>query len=94
MNAVWQVLATALWLYWLVFIARLIWDLVQMFARQWRPSGPLLLVAETVYTLTDPPLKLLRRIIPPLRIGGVQFDIAFLIILIGLNFAISLVQRL
>ncbi len=94
MNAVWQVLATALWLYWLVFIARLILDLVQMFARQWRPSGPLLLVAETVYTLTDPPLRLLRRIIPPLRIGGVQFDIAFLIILIGLNFAISLVQRL
>jgi len=94
MNAVWQILATALWLYWLVFIARLILDLVQMFARQWRPSGPLLLVAETVYTLTDPPLKLLRRIIPPLRIGGVQFDIAFLIILIGLNFAISLVQRL
>ena len=77
MNAVWQILATALWLYWLVFIARLILDLVQMFARQWRPSGPLLLVAETVYTLTDPPLKLLRRIIPPLRIGGVQFDIAF-----------------
>jgi YggT family protein len=65
-------------------------DLVQVFARDWRPSGILLLVAETIYTLTDPPLRLLRRIIPPVRIGSVQFDLAFLVLLIALQILINL----
>ncbi len=89
MSAVGQVLATALWLYWLVMIGRLIFDLVQVFAREWRPSGFLLLVAETIYTVTDPPLRLLRRVIPPIRIGSVQFDLAFLILLIALQILIN-----
>jgi YggT family protein len=90
MSAVGQVLATLLWLYWLVMIGRLVLDLVQVFARDWRPSGILLLVAETIYTLTDPPLRLLRRIIPPVRIGSVQFDLAFLVLLIALQILINL----
>ncbi len=89
MSAVGQVLATVLWLYWLVMIGRLIFDLVQVFAREWRPSGFLLLVAETIYTVTDPPLRLLRRVIPPIRIGSVQFDLAFLILLIALQILIN-----
>lgn len=89
MSAVGQVLATALWLYWLVMIARLILDLVQVFAREWRPSGPLLVLAELVYTITDPPLRLLRRVIPPIRVGSVQFDLAFLIMLIALQILIN-----
>jgi YggT family protein len=90
MSAVGQVLATLLWLYWLVMIGRLVLDLVQVFARDWRPSGVLLLIAETIYTVTDPPLRLLRRIIPPVRIGSVQFDLAFLILLIALQIMINL----
>jgi YggT family protein len=90
MSAVGQVLATVLWLYWIVLIGRLVIDLVQVFARSWTPRGPLLLVAEAVYTLTDPPLNLLRRVIPPVRLGSVQFDLAFLILLIGLQILISL----
>jgi len=66
-----QVLATFLWLYWLILIGRLILDFVQIFARSWQPRGPLLIVAEFIYTVTDPPLRLLRKIIPPLRLGGV-----------------------
>ena len=89
MSAVGQVLATLLWLYWLVMIGRLVLDLVQAFARDWRPTGVLLLVAEAIYTLTDPPLRLLRRIIPPIRIGSVQFDLAFLILLIALQILIN-----
>jgi YggT family protein len=89
MSALGQVLATALWLYWLVLIARLVFDLVQVFARDWRPRGFLLLVAEAAYTVTDPPLRLLRRIIPPIRLGQVQFDLAFLILLIGLQILIN-----
>ena len=94
MTAVGQVLATALWLYWLVLIGRLVFDFVQVFARNWHPRGPLLLIAEAIYTITDPPLRLLRRVIPPLRIGSVQFDLAFLILLIGLQILINLALML
>ena len=94
MSAVGEILATILWLYWLVFIGRLIFDFVQVFARSWRPSGILLLSAEAIYTVTDPPLRLLRRVIPPLRIGGMQFDLAFLIMLIGLQILISVAMNL
>ena len=89
MSVVGQVLATALWLYWLVLIARLIFDFVQVFARSWEPRGLLLIVAEAIYTLTDPPLRLLRRVIPPLRLGGISFDLAFLVLLIGLQLLIQ-----
>ena len=94
MSAVGEILATILWLYWLVFIGRLIFDFVQVFARSWRPSGILLLIAEAIYTVTDPPLRLLRRVIPPLRSGGMQFDLAFLIMLIGLQILISVAMNL
>lgn len=88
MSAVGQILATALWLYWLVLIARLVFDFVQIFARQWRPTGIILVIAEAIYSITDPPLRLLRRVIPPLRLGGVQFDLAFLVLLIGIQLLI------
>jgi YggT family protein len=91
MAVIGQALATVLWLYWLVFIARLILDFVQMFARSWRPRGPILIIAEGVYTITDPPLRAIRRVIPPLRLGTVQLDLAFLIVLIGLQLLINLV---
>lgn len=94
MSAVGQILATALWLYWLVFIARLIFDFIQIFARNWRPTGVVLVIAEGIYSVTDPPLRLLRRVIPPLRLGGVQFDLAFLIMLIGLQILISVALAL
>ncbi len=90
MSAVGEVLATVLWLFWLVVIARLVLDLVQAFARGWRPRGIVLVLAETVYTVTDPPVRLLRRIIPPIRVGGMQFDLAFLVLLIALQVLINL----
>jgi YggT family protein len=75
-------------LYWVVLvfllllIGRLILDWIQVFAREWRPRGPVLVVAELIYTATDPPLKLLRRLIPPLRLGSVQLDLAFFILFV------------
>ncbi len=89
MSAVGQVLATALWLYWLLMIGRLVFDLVQVFARDWRPSGVILLIAETIYTATDPPLRVVRRVVPPVRLGSVQFDLAFIIVLIALQILIN-----
>ena len=94
MAAVGQVLATLLWIYWLILIGRLVLDFVQIFARGWQPRGPLLLLAEAIYTVTDPPLRLLRRVIPPLRLGGVQFDLAFLILIIAVQILINVALAL
>ena len=94
MSAVWQILGTVLWLYWLTFIARLILDLVQAFSRSWRPTGFILVITEFVFTITDPPLRFLRRFIKPIRLGNFSFDLAFLIVLVALNILIGVVQGL
>jgi YggT family protein len=69
-----------------VFIAlmwvRFIVDWVMVFARQWQPTGPLLLLLETVYSITDPPIKALRKVIPPLRLGNFALDLSFLLVLV------------
>lgn len=69
--------------YFFVLLARLVIDWVQMFARSWRPRGLVLVLVEIVYTLTDPPIKLVRRYVPPLRIGAIAFDTAFLIVFVA-----------
>ena len=69
---------------------RVVIDWVQMLARGWRPTGALLVLANLVYGLTDPPLRWLRRVVPALRLGGVGIDLSFLVLFIG----ISIVQRL
>ena len=79
-----------LWLFFVLLIARLVLDYIQMFARSWRPSGPLLVVAEVIYTITDPPLRALRRVIPPLRIGSVSLDLSFLVLVVLVQIAIYL----
>ncbi|MGO1770547.1 MAG: YggT family protein [Microbacterium sp.] len=64
-------------IYMLVLFARLILEYIPLFNRGWRPKGAGLVLAEVVYTVTDPPIKTLRRFIPPLRIGTVSIDFAF-----------------
>ncbi|HEX6445971.1 MAG TPA: YggT family protein [Streptosporangiales bacterium] len=71
-------------------LGRLVLDYVQMFARSWVPHGFWLVVCEGVYTVTDPPIRLLRRVIPPLRFGGVSLDLSFIV----LFFAVIIVTRL
>jgi YggT family protein len=60
-----------------------------MFAREWRPRGIALVAAHAVYSVTDPPLKVLRRLIPPLRLGGVSLDLGFLVLFIALSLAMT-----
>jgi YggT family protein len=62
---------------------RFVVDWVQIFARSWTPRGVLLVALEIVYSITDPPIKALRRVIPPLRIGSVSLDLSFLIVMIA-----------
>jgi YggT family protein len=65
----------------LLFV-RLIVDWIQIFARSWTPRGPVLVILEGVYTITDPPVKALRKVIPPLRLGGVAIDLSFVALLL------------
>jgi YggT family protein len=74
-------------LFFAALICRLVLDWIQVLARQWRPRGPVLLLAEGVYTITDPPLKFLRRLIPPLALGGIRLDLAFLVLILVVSFA-------
>jgi YggT family protein len=71
------VLYYVLTLYLLVLIGRLIIDMLQMYSRSWSPSGGLARVAEILFTLTDPPLRLLRRYIRPVRLGSVALDLSY-----------------
>jgi len=89
-SPVGQVLILVLWLFLILLIARLVLDYVQMFARSWRPRGPLLVVAEVIYTITDPPLRALRKVIPPLKIGSVSIDLSFLVLFVLVNIGIWL----
>jgi YggT family protein len=91
MAIVYQVLLAVLWLFLLAIVARVIMELLQAFARDFRPHGFLLLVFEAIYSVTDPPLKALRRVIPPLRIGAVAIDLAIFVLFIAVNLAITLV---
>jgi len=77
---------------WLMLI-RLVVDWVQVFARSWTPHGPVLFVLEIVYTITDPPIRFVRRFVPPLRIGSVALDTSFLIVLVVVYVLLSLVGR-
>jgi YggT family protein len=87
-----QIVSFALYIFLLLLIGRLVLDYVQMFARSWQPRGIALVVAEAVYTATDPPLRALRKVIPPLRLGSVSLDLSFLVLIIAVNVAIALVS--
>ena len=82
MGIVADVLYFVVWIFLLVLFVRLVFDWIQVFARDWRPKGLVLVIAEAVYTVTDPPLKALRRVIPPLGIGMVRIDIAFMVLVV------------
>ncbi|MDQ1603432.1 MAG: YggT family protein [Actinomycetota bacterium] len=89
-----QLILTVLWLFFVLLLVRLVLDYVQQFSRSWRPTGVVLVLAEVVYTITDPPLKALRKVIPPLRIGGIALDLSFIVLFILVQIAIRVVSSL
>ncbi|MGJ0388635.1 YggT family protein [Microbacterium sp. CGR1] len=88
-----SIIHLALLLYLLVLFARLILGYIPMFNREWRPKGAGLVAAELVYTLTDPPVRFFRRIIPPLRIGSISLDFGFSITILIVLILMSVVRN-
>jgi YggT family protein len=66
--------------YLLVLIARMVMEWIRFANHEWRPRGAGLVAAECAYTITDPPIRLVRRLIPPLRIGSVSLDLGFMLV--------------
>ena len=94
MLIVGQVIEAILWTFIALLWVRFVFDWVQVFARSWSPSGPLLVLLEIVYSVTDPPIKALRRVIPPLRLGSVAIDVSFFLVLVGAYLLLRLNQGL
>jgi YggT family protein len=80
--AFWGVVSFVLFVFLILLIARLIFEYVMVFARSWRPSGVVAVGLEVVYSVTDPPLKALRRLIPPLRLGNFSLDLGFMVLVV------------
>ena len=93
-TAVGALLVSLLQLFIFLLFARIIIDYIMMFSRSWQPQGFVLALVDVVFRITDPPMKFVRRFIPPLRIGQVSLDIAFLVLFFGVQILIGLVQYL
>jgi YggT family protein len=89
-NAVLLVVWYVLFAFWLLLTARIVVELVRAFAREWHPAGGVAVTLETIYTVTDPPVRLFRRIIPTVRIGGVGLDLSIMVLLLVVFFAMQL----
>jgi len=81
-QIIWALIYIALTLFQVLLILRIVFDVVQMFARSWRPGGVALVALELIYSVTDPPIRTLRRIIPPLRLGGQAIDLSVMFVLL------------
>ena len=91
-NGLKSVLYLVVFLFFIALIIRLIFDWIQVFSREWRPRGVVLVAAEGVYTVTDPPQKALRRVLPPLRLGGIQLDLAFTVVFLVVLILLSVLS--
>ncbi|MDQ4500813.1 YggT family protein [Sinomonas sp. ASV322] len=94
MGILWAVVFLVLELFLVALVARLVFDWVQSFARTWRPRGASLVAASAVYAVTDPPMRLSRRIFKPIHLGSISLDIAFLILVIAVYIAMAIVRNL
>ena len=82
LSILFQILYLIVYLFFLVLLARFVLSAVLQYGRRWQPGRGASAALESVWTVTDPPLKALRRVIPPLRIGNVSLDLAFIVLLV------------
>ena len=82
LSIVFQILYLVLYVFFLTLLARFVLSAVLQYGRRWQPGRGASAALESVWSVTDPPLKALRRVIPPLRIGNVSVDLASLVLLV------------
>jgi YggT family protein len=89
MAIIGTVIGSVLWVFLLILFARMILSWIPVLVRDWQPRGPMLVAAEVIYSITDPPLRALRKVLKPVRVGNMMLDLAF----IGLAIAVSILMR-
>ena len=94
MALFWQIVSSVLLVFLVLLFARFVVDWVMVLARSWRPHGLVAAGLEVVYSTTDPPLKALRKVIPPLNLGSVRLDLGFMVLLIAVIVLRSITQSL
>jgi YggT family protein len=85
-----MVLSWVLLAFFLMLVARFVLSLIVMFAPQWHPKGPMVLLFELIYSVTDPFLRPLRRILPPIGAGGIRIDLSMLMLFVLVSLAMSI----
>jgi YggT family protein len=93
LSILFQILYLVVYLFILVLLARFVLSAVLQYGRRWQPGRGASAALETVWSVTDPPLKALRRVIPPLRIGNVSLDLASIVLLVILFVLMELVLK-
>ena len=94
MELFWQIISSVLLVFLVLLFARFVVDWVMVLARSWRPSGLVAAGLEVVYSTTDPPLKAIRKVIPPLNLGSIRLDLGFMVLLIAVLILRSFATRL
>jgi YggT family protein len=93
-SAIFTILYFLLLLYFFVMWGRFALDIVQAYNRSWRPRGGLLVLSEVVYTVTDPPIRTVRKALPPLRMGPVALDFGWTIVMLVVIIAMTIARAL
>jgi len=88
------IISTVLLVFLLLLFARFIVDWVMVLSRNWRPTGIVAAGLEVVYLTTDPPLRAVRKVIPPLNLGSIRLDLGFMVLLIAVVFLRSITDGL
>ncbi len=94
MALLWGIISTILLVFLILLFARFVVDWVMVLARSWRPTGIVAAGLEVVYLTTDPPLRAVRKVIPPLNLGSIRLDLGFMVLLIAVLILRSLTIRL
>lgn len=91
-NALGSILLVAVNLYSWILLARIVIEMIESFSRQFNPPRWFMMVAEVLFMLTDPPVKALRRVIPPLRLGGIALDVSIIVLFLALSILSQVIQ--
>lgn len=93
-NALGSILLVAVSLYSWILLARIVIEMIQSFSRQFNPPRWFMMVAEVLFVVTDPPVKALRKVIPPLQLGGVALDVSIIVLFLLLSILSQLISWL
>ena len=94
MSLFWQIVSLVLLVFLVLLLARFVVDRVMVLARSWCPQGLVAAGLEVVYATTDPPLKAVRKVIPPLNLGTIRLDLGFMVLLIAVYIVKNIVDQL